>query len=273
MIRIISNKIRSEGILSIPREIWRRIFRTKAKSFEQCIPLVHGRSGLEIGGPSAIFNRGRLLPIYPLAHLDNCNFSATTVWGENNIENNYFYDKGQPPGTQYICDATELKSIPSGKYDFVISSHVLEHIANPIKALREWMRVLKERGAVILLLPHRDRTFDHRRPVTTLAHLIQDDTNNTPESDLTHLPEILELHDLKRDSVSRDRAYLESKCKENIVYRYMHHHVFDTKLAIDLLSHMGLKIISAEVQRPWHIILIAQKMEPGKLTSSLISHS
>jgi SAM-dependent methyltransferase len=268
LIRRIDDKIRSEGILSIPREIGRRVFRTKAKCFKQNVQLIQGCFGLEIGGPSSIFNRGRLLPIYPLVRLDNCNFSANTVWGDNKNDKNFFYDKEQPPGIQYVCDATEMKCIPSGNYDLVISSHVLEHIANPIKALREWLRVLKERGILILLLPQKDRTFDHRRPVTTLAHLIQDHTNNTTESDLTHLSEVLELHDLKRDSVSRDRAYLERMCKENINHRYMHHHVFDTQLAVDLISHMGLQIIAVEVQRPYHIILMAQKVHSDQMSSN-----
>ena len=245
--------------MSIPREIGRRIFKTKAECFDKCVHLVQGRSGLEIGGPTAIFSRGRLLPFYPLVRLDNCNFSSNTVWGDNKVNENYYYDEQQPPGVQYICDAADLRIIPTGKYDFVISSHVLEHIANPIKALREWMRVLTEKGVVILVLPHKERTFDHRRPVTPLAHLVQDFTDDTPESDLTHLPEIMELHDLRRDSVSRDRPYLEKMCKENMTHRYMHHHVFDTALAVNLLKHVGLQIVAVEVQRPWHIILIAQK--------------
>jgi hypothetical protein len=49
------------------------------------------------------------------------------------------------------------------------------------------------------LLPDKRRTFDHRRPVTTLAHLIADLNADMAEDDLTHLPEILALHDLERD--------------------------------------------------------------------------
>ncbi len=57
--------------------------------------------------------------------------------------------------------------------DFVISSHVIEHFADPIKALREWYRVVKPGGYLYIIAPHKERTFDKERPRTTLAELIE----------------------------------------------------------------------------------------------------
>ncbi|PYL73305.1 MAG: hypothetical protein DMF22_01865 [Verrucomicrobia bacterium] len=37
--------------------------------------------------------------------------------------------------------------IPSGKYDFLLASHCLEHMANPLCAFQEWLRVLKKKGS------------------------------------------------------------------------------------------------------------------------------
>ena len=56
--------------------------------------------------------------------------------------------------------------------DFVISSHVLEHFPDPIKALREWYRVIRKGGYIYMIVPHKDRTFDSPRPRTTLQELI-----------------------------------------------------------------------------------------------------
>ncbi|MBN1530593.1 MAG: class I SAM-dependent methyltransferase [Thermoleophilaceae bacterium] len=56
-------------------------------------------------------------------------------------------------------------------YDFVFASHSLEHIPDPVAALREWQRVARE--YVVLILPHRDRTFDRDRPVTPVSELIE----------------------------------------------------------------------------------------------------
>ncbi|PZS25131.1 MAG: hypothetical protein DLM61_20555 [Pseudonocardiales bacterium] len=56
-------------------------------------------------------------------------------------------------------------------HDFVFSSHVLEHFPDPIKALFEWQRVA--RRYVVVVVPHKARTFDRDRPVTTVEELIE----------------------------------------------------------------------------------------------------
>ncbi len=66
--------------------------------------------------------------------------------------------------------------------DFVISSHVIEHFPDPIKALREWHRVVKPGGYLYIVAPHKERTFDKDRPRTTLAELIErHETGKQPE--------------------------------------------------------------------------------------------
>jgi SAM-dependent methyltransferase len=55
--------------------------------------------------------------------------------------------------------------------DFVFASHVLEHIPDPIRALEEWLRVARK--YVVLVIPHRDRTFDRDRELTPVDELIQ----------------------------------------------------------------------------------------------------
>lgn len=53
-------------------------------------------------------------------------------------------------------DAQYLKELPDNSFDFVYSSHTLEHITDPAEAVYNWFRVLKRNGYLILYIPHRD---------------------------------------------------------------------------------------------------------------------
>jgi len=55
-------------------------------------------------------------------------------------------------------------------YDFVISSHVIEHFYDPIKALLEWHRVASK--YIFIICPHKDRMFDRDKETTTLYELL-----------------------------------------------------------------------------------------------------
>lgn len=53
-------------------------------------------------------------------------------------------------------DAQYLSGVKDSEFDFVYSSHTLEHIVDPGVALKNWWRVLKPDGYLILYIPHRD---------------------------------------------------------------------------------------------------------------------
>ena len=50
-------------------------------------------------------------------------------------------------------DAEYLDSLEDNKFDFVHSSHCLEHLNNPIRGLGNWIRVLKKCGYLIVTVP------------------------------------------------------------------------------------------------------------------------
>jgi len=221
------------------------------------------RSGLEVGGPSAAFSDEGELPIYDvLESLDNCLYSGNTIWAGTVREGNTFvYHPEKPPGTQIICEATDLRPIKDCSYDCVLACHCLEHIANPLRALAEWKRVLKDSGLLLLILPHKDGTFDWRRPTTPLAHMIQDYENGVGEEDLTHLPEILDLHDLSKDEAAGMKEQFRQRCLENRIHRAMHHHVFDTMTAMKMVNHVGFTLLRVDNLRPHHIIILASRTD------------
>lgn len=259
------------GFKNLILMILKRIFRKKARSFALIKQIVANKSGLEIGGPTPIFNDGSFLPIYAnIDHLDNCNFCTTTLWNKALAEGqSYSYHPKKAKGYQFIQDGISLSATQSDSYDFLLSSHVLEHIANPIKALQEWKRVLKTDGYLILLVPHKDGTFDHQRPITTIEHLIDDYKNNISEDDLTHLEEILQLHDFSKDSGAGSYENFKSRSENNIHNRALHHHVFNTLLLAKLIDHMHMQILSLEAIEPMHILIVAQKISADALPHNL----
>ena len=95
------------------------------------------KRGIEIGGPSSILKDKGILPIYSvLGSLDGCNYSRETIW-EGKLKEGwtYNYQKGKKPGYQYICESVDISPIRSETYDFVLSSHSIEHVANPLKGI------------------------------------------------------------------------------------------------------------------------------------------
>jgi SAM-dependent methyltransferase len=222
-----------------------------------------GKRGLEIGGPSDIFGDDGFLPVYRyLGSLDNCLYSSNTLWTGSISEGATFeFHSSKARGQQIICEASDLAMVPSGAYECLLASHCLEHVANPLRALAEWTRVLRPDGMLLLVLPHMEGTFDRRRPVTTLEHLISDRENGVGEDDLTHLPEVLELHDLKLDRAAGSLEQFRQRCLDNYSKRAMHHHVFDTPCAIRVLDYCNFQILRVDNVRPYHIVTLARRCQ------------
>jgi SAM-dependent methyltransferase len=71
-------------------------------------------------------------------------------------------------------DTDRLSALADGIEDYVIASHVLEHLADPLGQLAEIHRVLRPGGVALILLPDRRQTFDRDRDPTPLEHLVED---------------------------------------------------------------------------------------------------
>ena len=93
------------------------------------------------------YTRGKVLdlgsgPWKPYAHF--IGMDLMTEWA----------DLGWRP--DIFGDCTNLSIFASNSFDAVFSSHMLEHLENPEKVLREWWRVIKTGGNLVLYLPHAD---------------------------------------------------------------------------------------------------------------------
>jgi FkbM family methyltransferase len=86
-------------------------------------------------------------------------------------------------------DSTTLP-FPDGSQDAIYTSHCLEHISDYKQALRDWFRVLKTGGYLIIIVPHQF-LFERRRKLPSLANS-DHKRFYTPGSLLREIEEVLE---------------------------------------------------------------------------------
>ncbi|MBZ4191097.1 class I SAM-dependent methyltransferase [Niabella beijingensis] len=216
--------------------------------------------GIEIGGPSSSFGLKSFFPVYLYAkRIDGVNFSSNTIWeGQIKEGQTYKYEQNKPAAHQYIDEAAELSSVPNESYDFLLSCHSLEHVANPIKAVKRWNEVLKTKGRLCLVLPDKRYTFDHNRPYTTFEHLLADFGQRITERDDTHFEEVIRLHDLSMDQ-AQSKEELIDRIQNNYINRCMHHHVFSFESVTQMLEYCGFKTVLNKEFKPFHLFILAEK--------------
>jgi SAM-dependent methyltransferase len=132
-----------------------------------------------------------------------------------------------------VAEAAELPFC-DGSLDFVIASHVLEHMPFPLATLRNWYRVLASGGALVMKVPDKRYTFDIRRPRTPLQHLIDEDANPSAFDKRVHFGEWVEY------VVGRERG---SEPWEHETNRLMeidysiHYHAWTDEDVLELLNY------------------------------------
>lgn len=135
---------------------------------------LHGR-GLEIGALH------RPLPTHPgmtMTYLDRADLEALRRASP---------ELDAPMASvQIVDDAEELKTVGDASFDFVVAAHVIEHMRNPIGALKHWVRAVVPGGFVYLIVPDKRQTFDRPRVRTLLEHLILDYQEPSAARDFEH---------------------------------------------------------------------------------------
>jgi predicted SAM-dependent methyltransferase len=73
-----------------------------------------------------------------------------------------------------VDDGEVLATVDDGSQDFVIANHFLEHTGDPIGTIGNHLAKLRPGGVLFYAVPDKRYSFDFRREVTTLDHLIRD---------------------------------------------------------------------------------------------------
>jgi len=98
--------------------------------------------------------------------------------------------------------------------------------------------------------------------VTPFGHLLEDFAGDIGEDDLTHLDEILRLHDLRRDPPAGNLTQFRERSLKNLQNRTLHHHVFDVEVIEQMLNQVGFEILDTTVTRT-DFFALARKNRAG----------
>jgi SAM-dependent methyltransferase len=122
---------------------------------------------MEIG---ALWRRFSVPPKVRVWYVDRLN--------RDGLERHYPELKGKTLQPDLLADAMQLPARPAS-LNFLIASHVLEHLRFPLAALRSWYDALAPGGVLLLKVPDKRFTFDLHRSRTPLAHLLEEHRNPT----------------------------------------------------------------------------------------------
>ena len=142
----------------------------KIELFNDIQKYIKNKKCLEIGGPTLLFTDKYPYTIYNLFNIiDNLNLYE--------LKDSFITIKTNPDNIIYNKLYSDILQIKE-KYDILISSHCIEHIANPIKYLKKMQEFLNDDSYILTILPNKSVFWDYVRPTTTIEHLIQDFINN-----------------------------------------------------------------------------------------------
>lgn len=85
-----------------------------------------------------------------------------------------------------VDDGEQLATIAAESQDFIIANHFLEHTENPIRTIETHLGKLKPGGILFYAVPDKRFTFDFRREVTPLEHMVADYEHGPERSRAEH---------------------------------------------------------------------------------------
>jgi hypothetical protein len=119
--------------------------------------------GLEIGALCRPVVRPGEGPIVYADHLDTAGLRAKYANDPN-------VDGAAIVPVSYVLDGRPLAEVVAERrFEYVIASHVIEHLPNPVRWLKEVAAILEEGGVLSLVIPDKRYTFDCRRENTRPA--------------------------------------------------------------------------------------------------------
>ena len=151
--------------------------------------------------------------------------SAPKDWARlYNKEGNYDVDAALWDRYQ-IGDACNLPAA-NNSLDFIFSSHVFEHLANPLGHLDYWASKLKANGKVLGIVPDLAGCKDYVQVPSPMSELLREQATGSMEPTLAHYARWAKHHRPGRDPAE----FYEAK-------RSIHVHYYTNRNMTDVLQH------------------------------------
>lgn len=84
----------------------------------------------------------------------------------------------------YLSPADDLNFAADNSLDYIVHSNMLEHLANPVKAMLEWHRALKPDGILYMIIPDKRLWINDRQRNVSYSqdwtYAFQENRSNTP---------------------------------------------------------------------------------------------
>jgi SAM-dependent methyltransferase len=224
--------------------------------WDEITEILRNKDVIEIAGPTQLFWDNTMLPLYhKFKTIDNINNTQFDVF-----ENTYDTEHSKIYNNIFNIDAIDLDKVIINKYDVCISSHFIEHVANPILLLKKIKNIIKDDGYILSILPNKNVFWDNIRNFTSIEHIINDYNNNIKEDDLTHLDENLKTDHPWKHKYGNEK--FESICKNNYTTRVLHHHCFNEQLVRDIHEYVGFNTIYCKILHndPLQIVYIGKNI-------------
>lgn len=109
--------------------------------------------------------------------------------------------------------------------DFVISSHVIEHFFDPIKTIKEWLRVVKKGGFIYIIAPKSRALEGEDRPCTRIDELVKRHNG-----------------ELKKEDVNMG-GYQTSSVTGLELKEHGHWSVWDLKEFLEICDYLNLNVV------------------------------
>jgi len=140
-----------------------RLFVQRCLNRSSLYELAKGK-GLEIGpGPKPQIVNSQVTSVRYLEML------TQEEWARGDVKNKY--GTSEADWRQYIIGTASSIPVDDASLDFIFSSHVFEHLANPLGHLVHWRSKLKDGGVVLAVVPDMLSCKDYTARTSTLDEL------------------------------------------------------------------------------------------------------